>query len=241
MLRQVVLDTETTGIEPELGHRIIEIGCVELVNRRLTGRVYHEYLQPDREIDQGAFEVHGISNEFLADKPRFNDVADGFLEFIDGAELVIHNAAFDVGFLDAELARIPGKPKIKDVCHGGEATDSLLLARKKRPGQRNSLDALCKVYGIDNSNRELHGALLDARLLAEVYLAMTREQSTLLAASSGQQSAVMTAEAIRRIEGRKRGANYPVDQEEQAAFQSLIDAMRKQNEQLGWDDVDLSR
>ena len=241
MLRQVVLDTETTGIEPELGHRIIEIGCVELVNRRLTGRVYHEYLQPDREIDQGAFEVHGISNEFLADKPRFNDVVDGFLEFIDGAELVIHNAAFDVGFLDAELARIPGKPKIKDVCHGGEATDSLLLARKKRPGQRNSLDALCKVYGIDNSNRELHGALLDARLLAEVYLAMTREQSTLLAASSGQQSAVMTAEAIRRIEGRQRGANYPVDQEEQAAFQSLMDAMRKQNEQLGWDDVDLSR
>ena len=133
MLRQVVLDTETTGIEPELGHRIIEIGCVELVNRRLTGRVYHEYLQPDREIDQGAFEVHGISNEFLADKPRFNDVADGFLEFIDGAELVIHNAAFDVGFLDAELARIPGKPKIKDVCHGGEATDSLLLARKSAP------------------------------------------------------------------------------------------------------------
>ena len=241
MLRQVVLDTETTGIEPELGHRIIEIGCVELVNRRLTGRVYHEYLQPDREIDQGAFEVHGISNEFLADKPRFNDVADGFLEFIDGAELVIHNAAFDVGFLDAELARIPGKPKIKDVCHGGEATDSLLLARKKRPGQRNSLDALCKVYGIDNSNRELHGALLDARLLAEVYLAMTREQSTLLAASSGQQSAVMTAEAIRRIDGRQRGATYPVDQEEQAAFHSLMDAMRKQNEQLGWDDVDLSQ
>lgn len=241
MLRQVVLDTETTGIEPELGHRIIEIGCVELVNRRLTGRVYHEYLQPDREIDQGAFEVHGISNEFLSDKPRFNDVADGFLEFIDGAELVIHNAAFDVGFLDAELARIPGKPKIKDVCHGGQATDSLLLARKKRPGQRNSLDALCKVYGIDNSNRELHGALLDARLLAEVYLAMTREQSTLLAASSGQQSTVMTAEAIRRIEGRQRGASYPVDQEEQAAFQSLMDAMKKQNEQLRWDDVDLSR
>ena len=241
MLRQVVLDTETTGIEPELGHRIIEIGCVELVNRRLTGRVYHEYLQPDREIDQGAFEVHVISNEFLADKPRFNDVADGFLEFIDGAELVIHNAAFDVGFLDAELARIPGKPKIKNVCHGGEATDSLLLARKKRPGQRNSLDALCKVYGIDNSNRELHGALLDARLLAEVYLAMTREQSTLLAASSGQQSTLMTPETIRRIQGRQRGANYPVDQEEQAAFQSLMDAMRQQNEQLGWDDVDLSR
>lgn len=236
MLRQVVLDTETTGIEPHLGHRIIEIGCVELVNRRLTGRVYHEYLQPDREIDQGAYEVHGISNEFLADKPRFADVSEGFIEFIKGAELVIHNAAFDVGFLDAEFERIPGAPRIKDLCHSGAATDSLAMARKKRPGQRNSLDALCKAYGIDNSNRELHGALLDARLLAEVYLAMTREQNTLLASTSNQASQGMQAEPIRRVVERREPATYPIQSDELEGFNALLDTLRASSDKALWDE-----
>lgn len=236
MLRQVVLDTETTGIEPELGHRIIEIGCVELVNRRLSGRVYHEYLQPDREIDQGAYEVHGISNEFLADKPRFDAVSDSFIEFIKGAELIIHNAAFDVGFLDAEFARLPNAPRIKDLCHSGQATDSLAMARKKRPGQRNSLDALCKAYGIDNSNRELHGALLDARLLAEVYLAMTREQNTLLASSSGRQSQTIEAEPIRRLSGRGAGLVPMPNDDEQQGFESLLESIRKAGGQAAWDE-----
>ena len=236
MLRQVVLDTETTGIEPELGHRIIEIGCVELVNRRLTGRVYHEYLQPDREIDQGAYEVHGISNEFLADKPRFADISDGFIEFIKDSDLVIHNAAFDVGFLDAEFARLKGAPRIKDLCHNGAATDSLAMARKKRPGQRNSLDALCKAYGIDNSNRELHGALLDARLLAEVYLSMTREQNTLLASSGSQQNQSIQAEAIRRVVGRTQGPSYAVLDEEAQGFNALIEAVRKSGDKALWDE-----
>jgi len=237
MPRQVVLDTETTGIEPELGHRIIEIGCVELVNRRLTGRVFHEYLQPDREIDQGAYEVHGISTEFLADKPKFAAIADSFIEFIQGAELIIHNAAFDVGFLDAEFARLSQAPRIKDLCHSGQATDSLTMARKKRPGQRNSLDALCKVYGIDNSNRELHGALLDARLLAEVYLAMTREQNTLLASTGNKQSQSIEAEPIQRVAGRVSGPSYTPDAEESQGFNALLDSIRSNAGQAAWDEL----
>ncbi|MFN2349705.1 MAG: DNA polymerase III subunit epsilon [Thioalkalivibrio sp.] len=175
--RQVVLDTETTGLEPSQGHRIIEIGCVEMVGRRLTRRHFHYYLQPDREIDEGAQAVHGISNEFLADKPRFHDVADEFLDFIRGAELVIHNAPFDVGFLDHEL-KLLDAPRGQITEYAG-VLDTLVLARKMHPGQRNSLDALCKRYQIDNSGRELHGALLDARILADVYLAMTGGQVTL--------------------------------------------------------------
>jgi len=178
MIRQVVLDTETTGLEPELGHRIIEIGCVELQNRRRTGRRLHHYVCPDREIDPGALEVHGITNEFLADQPRFAEVADDLLAFIDGAELVIHNAAFDVAFLDAEFARLPGGAgRIADRCR---LLDTLMLARQLHPGQRNSLDALCKRYQVDNSKRDLHGALLDAELLLDVYLAMTGGQGTLI-------------------------------------------------------------
>jgi DNA polymerase-3 subunit epsilon len=176
-VRQIVLDTETTGLEPELGHRVIEIGCIEVVNRRRTGRVFHRYLRPDREIDAGALQVHGITAEFLERQPRFGDVAVEWLEFVRGAELVIHNAPFDVAFLDAELARLPQAPgRVGDFC---EVLDTLLLARKLHPGQRNSLDALCKRYTVDNSQRDLHGALLDADLLLEVYLAMTGGQGAL--------------------------------------------------------------
>ena len=178
-MRQVILDTETTGLEPEQGHRIIEIGCVEVINRRKTGRTFHRYLRPDREVDRGALQVHGITNEFLAQQPRFHEVADELLEFICGAELIIHNAAFDVAFLDAEFKRLPGAPRqVKDLC--ASVLDTLPLARQMHPGQRNSLDALCKRYGIDNSHRELHGALLDAQILLDVYLSMTGGQTALI-------------------------------------------------------------
>ncbi len=176
-MRQVVLDTETTGLSPAEGHRIIEIGCVELLDRRLTGRHFQVYLNPDRVIDQGAIDVHGITNEFLQDKQRFEDIADEFIDFVRGSELVIHNAPFDTGFLESELARM-------DYSHGALEThctvlDTLVFARKKHPGQRNSLDALCKRYAINNSHRTLHGALLDAEILADVYLMMTGGQSSL--------------------------------------------------------------
>ena len=177
-MRQVVLDTETTGLEPEQGHRVIEIGCVELVNRRKTGRKFHRYLRPDRLIDRAAQHVHGITDEFLAQQPRFADVVDELLEFVNGAELVIHNAAFDIAFLDAELKRLPGPVRrMGELC---SVIDTLPLARQMHPGQRNSLDALCKRYSVDNSHRELHGALLDAQILLDVYLAMTGGQTALV-------------------------------------------------------------
>lgn len=176
-MRQIVLDTETTGLEPEQGHRIIEIACVELLNRRLSGRHFHQYVRPDRQIDPAAFAVHGIRDEVLEDKPPFCEVAEEFLGFINGAELIIHNAPFDVGFLNHELARLAQvQPLIESYC---SVLDTLALARELHPGQRNSLDALCKRYAVDNSARELHGALLDAEILAEVYLAMTGGQATL--------------------------------------------------------------
>lgn len=175
-MRQIVLDTETTGIDPAEGHRIIEIGCVELMERQLTGRNYHVYINPEREVEAEAITVHGITNEFLADKPRFAEVADEFFEFIKGAELVIHNAAFDVGFMDSEFARL--KPVRKTADHCG-IVDSLAIARARHPGQKNNLDALCKRYGVDNSNRDLHGALLDAEILADVYLLLTGGQTAL--------------------------------------------------------------
>lgn len=179
-MRQIILDTETTGIGPEQGHRVIEIGCVELIDRKLTGRHYHVYLNPQREVDEGAFRVHGISTAFLQDKPLFADVASEFLQFIGGAELIIHNAPFDVGFLNSELRHISWKKKLEEYC---DVFDTLVFAREKHPGQRNSLDALCKRYDIDNSNRQLHGALLDAEILAFVYLAMTGGQASLFAES----------------------------------------------------------
>jgi DNA polymerase-3 subunit epsilon len=177
-MRQIVLDTETTGLNPGDGHRIIEIGCIELFKRRSTGNRFHTYLNPQRTIDQGAIDVHGLDNAFLADKPLFASIADDFLRFVEGAELIIHNAPFDVGFINAELRRLGAdKLAISDYC---SVLDTLALAKKKHPGQRNNLDALCKRYGVNNSHRELHGALLDAEILADVYLAMTGGQSDLL-------------------------------------------------------------
>ncbi|HEY8330079.1 MAG TPA: DNA polymerase III subunit epsilon [Pseudomonas sp.] len=186
-MRYVVLDTETTGLEAREGHRIIEIGCVEVIGRRLTGRHFHVYINPEREVDEGALAVHGISTEFLADKPRFGEVVDEFFEFIKGAELIIHNAAFDIGFINHEFARLKDRPQLGEVLDHCSVLDTLLMARERHPGQRNSLDALCKRYGVDNSGRELHGALLDAEILADVYLAMTGGQTSLsLAGQNGE-------------------------------------------------------
>ena len=190
-MRQVVLDTETTGLDPSQGHRIIEIGCVELVDRKLTGRHYHQYINPAREIDAGAIEVHGITPEFLADKPYFDAIWEDFLQFVDGAELVIHNAPFDVGFINHEFSLLDNNnPGVLETYCG--VIDTLIMARQKHPGQRNSLDALCQRYAVDNSQRELHGALLDAEILADVYLFMTGGQTNLLLAgdenSEGQTS-----------------------------------------------------
>jgi DNA polymerase-3 subunit epsilon len=176
-MRQVVLDTETTGLEVERRHRIIEIGCLELTNRRLTGRSFHRYLNPERDIEQGALAVHGLTREQLAREPKFAEIHAELLDFVRDAELIIHNAPFDIAFLNAELARLGGAPQITDLC---TVLDTLALARQMHPGQRNSLDALCKRYSVDNSHREYHGALLDARLLAEVYLAMTGGQAKLV-------------------------------------------------------------
>lgn len=175
-MRQIILDTETTGIGPEQGHRVIEIGCIELIDRKLTGNHFHVYLNPQREVDEGAFRVHGISTEFLQDKPLFQDIVTEFLQFVEGSELIIHNAPFDVGFLNSELNHLKWNKTLEDYC---QILDTLVLAREKHPGQRNSLDALCKRYEIDHFNRELHGALLDAEILAYVYLAMTGGQSSL--------------------------------------------------------------
>ncbi|MEB4593617.1 DNA polymerase III subunit epsilon [Candidatus Thiothrix sp. Deng01] len=185
MSRQIILDTETTGLDPKDGHRIIEIGCVEMIGRQMTGNNFHQYLQPDRQIDAEAIEVHGITNEFLADKPRFEDIADKLLAYLEGAELIIHNAPFDIGFLNHELQlRDPNSKPVTNLC---TVTDTLVMARQMFPGQRASLDALCKRYEINNSHRTLHGALLDAEILADVYLAMTGGQVSLLL-GGGQES-----------------------------------------------------
>ncbi len=180
MHRQIILDTETTGLSPETGHRIIEIGCLELIDRRLTGEQFHVYLNPDRAIDPGAIRVHGIKNEFLADKPRFPDILEDFITFVKDAELIIHNAPFDMGFLNAELKRAQYPHTLETHC---KVFDTLVLAKEKHPGQRNNLDALCKRYDVVNSHRKLHGALLDSELLAFVYLAMTGGQTSLFDAS----------------------------------------------------------
>lgn len=176
-MRYVVLDTETTGLEPHLGHRVIEIGCVEIFNRRVTQRHFHTYLNPDRDSDEGALNVHGLTTEFLSDKPRFEDKVDDFLDFIRGATIIIHNAEFDIRFLNAELSRL-NRPAFRE--HVADVVDSLMAARELHPGKRNSLDSLCDRYGISNAHRVLHGALLDSELLAEVWLAMTRGQDSLV-------------------------------------------------------------
>jgi DNA polymerase-3 subunit epsilon len=196
-MRQIILDTETTGLEPHLDHRIIEIGCIELLHRRPTGRVFHRYLNPEREIDAGAIDVHGLTNEFLAGHPRFAEIVDELLAFIAGAELVIHNAPFDVAFLNAELARLPGRGLVANHC---TVLDTLEMARARHPGQRNSLDALCKRYDVDNSQRTLHGALLDAEILADVYLAMTGGQTALhLGGDNADNDGSAAEPAIRRL------------------------------------------
>ena len=197
MTRQIVLDTETTGLEPSENHRIIEIGCVELIDRRMTGRHYHQYINPEREIDQGAVNVHGITTDFLTDKPTFSSISHEFLEFISGAELIIHNAPFDVGFIDHELAKLKGKiTSVVNIC---DVVDTLVMARQRHPGQRNNLDALCKRYFVDNSQRELHGALLDAEILADVYLLMTGGQIDFVLGSHGSAREGIVENDIRRL------------------------------------------
>ncbi len=224
-MRQIVLDTETTGLETSDDHRIIEIGCVELKSRRATGNTFWHYLQPDRLIDRGPLAVHAITNEMLAEKPRFADVAQEFIEYLRGAELIIHNAAFDVGFLDHEFSKLPDPPPpVSEWC---VITDTLAMARQMHPGQRNSLDALCRRYTVDNSGRDLHGALLDAQLLAEVYLAMTGGQQTIeLAAddAGGVERAVVRL--FPPADGRPRviRATEPEKAEHAARIRGMVDS-----------------
>lgn len=225
-MRQIILDTETTGLEPEQGHRVIEIGCVELVHRRPTGRHFHRYLNPEREVDEGAVQVHGLTSEFLADKPRFAEVVDELLEFIDDAELVIHNAEFDVGFLNHELRR--SAHAITDLRERCAVLDTLTLARQLHPGQRNSLDALCKRYAVDNSQRELHGALLDAQILAEVYLAMTGGQAALLLGEDPAGLVSGGEPAVRFERGDLRLVVSEPSADELAAHEAMLEFLEKQ-------------
>ena len=223
-MRQIVLDTETTGLEAQDGHRIIEIGCVELLNRRLTPNRFHYYVNPERDIDQGAIEVHGITNESLLDKPRFADIASDLLGYLKGAELIIHNAPFDVGFLDAEFARLEAKwPGIASHCR---VTDTLQMARRLHPGQKNNLDALCKRYAVDNSQRELHGALLDAEILAEVYLAMTGGQTSLGLDQEVSNALGESNESVQRLAGSRPALSViHADAGELALHEQRLDAI----------------
>ncbi|MCW8887319.1 MAG: DNA polymerase III subunit epsilon [Motiliproteus sp.] len=221
-MRQIVLDTETTGLEPSQGHRIIEIGCVEMVNRKLTGKTYHRYIKPEREIDAEAIEVHGITNEFLADKPLFTDILNEFKDFIRGAELVIHNAPFDVGFINHEFALDSSDAgTVDDIC---SVVDTLVLARQLHPGQKNNLDALCRRYGIDNSQRTLHGALLDSEILADVFLFMTGGQTSLML---GQGEGGSDVSEIKRAQpgqyNLKVQAAKPEELEQHEAMLNLLD------------------
>ncbi|MGB2024449.1 MAG: DNA polymerase III subunit epsilon [Litorivicinaceae bacterium] len=234
-MRQIILDTETTGLDPNDGHRVIEIGCIEMVNRRLTDRTFHVYINPEREIDQEAIAVHGITNEFLTDKPNFSGIADEFIEFIRDAELIAHNAPFDVSFIEAELERIPGAPSIFSLMHGGAAVDTLSMAKEKRPGKRNSLDALCRDYKVDASERTLHGALLDAELLTRVYLEMTREQSRMFGVSENQ-SQNSRFEPIQKLTELDRVprilAPTKAESENHDAF---LSALRNSSNEIIWD------
>jgi DNA polymerase-3 subunit epsilon len=233
LTRQIVLDTETTGLEAQQGHRVIEIGAVEMIDRKLTGRHFHKYINPDREIDDGAFEVHGLSAEFLSDKPRFADIAGEFLAFVDDAELVIHNAGFDVGFLNYELSLLQTAPEgIEGIC---SVTDSLALARSKHPGQKNNLDALCRRYGVDNSARTLHGALLDAEILADVYLAMTGGQTALFGSEDSAGSEVERDQALARFDHQRPRLKVilPSD-EEVAAHEAVLDMLEQASGDCVW-------
>ncbi|WP_394752160.1 DNA polymerase III subunit epsilon [Crenothrix sp.] len=229
--RLIVLDTETTGLSPQDGHRVIEIGCVELVNRRLTGKRFHVYINPDRVIDDGAIAVHGITNQFLIDKPRFNEIADEFVAFITGAELVIHNAPFDVGFINHEFAKL----KQGVVTEYTTVFDTLAYARKKHPGQRNSLDALCKRYNIDNSHRELHGALLDAEILAEVFLLMTGGQISLLDEPRADDNATSQQHTVKHLAvDRPALAVIRCNEQELQEHQQRLEAIQKASGQCVW-------
>ncbi len=238
-MRQVVLDTETTGLEPEAGHRIIEIGCVELVNRRSTQQSFHRYVNPGRAVDLGALEVHGIDDEFLATQPPFQDIAEEFLDFVSGAELVIHNADFDVAFINGELGRL--ELTTGDIAQRCEILDTLALARRLHPGQRNSLDALAKRYQVDNSKRELHGALLDAQILAEVYLAMTGGQASLSLDGDGDGDRVRAQTHKAELVDRDglRLVVPSASAEELAAHQAMLKALAAQREAPTlWERVD---
>ncbi len=226
-MRQVVLDTETTGLEIEEGHRIIEIGCVEIIGRKLTRRHFHQYINPERDIDDGALEVHGITREFLADKPKFPDIWDSFLEFVDGSELIIHNAAFDLAFLNQEMKLLrAGLGKLTDYCG---VIDSLEIARHKHPGQKNNLDALCKRYSVDNSQRELHGALLDAEILADVYLLLTGGQVA-LGLGVENESTISNETRVRIDANRPRLRVIKPSVEELAAHEAKLDRLDKTSE-----------
>lgn len=231
-MRQVVLDTETTGIGD--GHRIIEIGCVELVDRKLTGNHYHQYVNPERLVDPEAMEVHGITDEFLEDKPLFSQVAGEFIEFIKGAQLVIHNAPFDVGFMDREFGSLTNCPKTTDIC---TVLDTLVLARSMHPGQRNSLDALCRRYGIDNSHRELHGALLDSEILADVYLLMTGGQTSMSldADADGESDSGLSFDVV--IDAHLAGSlpAWSVSEEEQKNHREFLEMLSGRADSVLWD------
>ena len=230
-MRQIILDTETTGLSWERGNRVVEIGCVEYVERRPTGRTFHVYLKPDCDFEQGAQEVTGLTLEFLADKPEFAQVAEEFLAFIDDAELIIHNAAFDLGFLDNELRRLGEQfGRITDRCR---VEDTLLLARQRFPGQRNSLDALCKRLGVDNSHRQLHGALLDAQILGDVYLALTSGQEEIGFAVEATASTVDTTQF--RIDPNVARPRVQISAEEQAAHDARLEKLRKKAGKVVWD------
>lgn len=238
MTRQIVLDTETTGLDWAQGNRIIEIGCVEIIDRKLTGNHFHQYINPERDSEEKALEIHGLTTEFLLDKPLFSQVAEVFLTFVKGSELLIHNAAFDIGFLNSELQRIYGNSfSMAEHC---TITDTIALAKARHPGQRNNLDALCKRYNIENAHRELHGALLDAELLAAVYLAMTGGQTSLLGGQGGDAgSTVMLARdvGIRRVNTglASQLLVVPVGEEELVAHEAYLDVLRKKAGRSVWD------
>lgn len=225
-MRQIILDTETTGLEPSQGHRIIEIGCVEVINRKLTGNHYHQYIRPERDIDEQAIEIHGITPEFLKDKPVFSEIVDEFMAFIDGGQLVIHNAPFDVGFINHELKLHKGSFKaVKDYC---SVIDTLVMARQKHPGQKNNLNALCKRYMVDNSQRDLHGALLDAEILADVYLMMTGGQTALsLSDKDTSSGGTQQDEGIQRLSKKFITPVIRADITEETAHQQKLQTIQK--------------
>lgn len=236
-MRQIVLDTETTGLEPTQGHRIIEIGCVELVNRRKTGNVYHQFINPERDVEDGAYDVHGISNETLADKPVFADIAREFIDFIRDSELIIHNAPFDVGFINAELTAL-GKAwgQVSDYCR---ILDTLVLAREIHPGQKNSLDALCKRYEVDNSQRQLHGALLDAQILVDVYLLLTGGQTRLTLDHASDDNGPRLQPGTLPISRGKLRVMQPDDRDIEYHQQRLAEIAENSGKPPIWDELEV--